>query len=97
MAEWKSSIRVRHSTSAETRMWGKQPTAMLTIYTGKGVIPEVNLTEWILCMPPPSANKATHSGFETQKRHHQKSEIRLSVAPKFGMCTTKIFKNKFFV
>ena len=30
--------------------------------------------------PPPSANKATHSGFETQSRRHQKSQTRVSVA-----------------
>ena len=32
-----------------------------------GVTPEVNLRECGTCMPPPSANKATHSGFETRK------------------------------
>ena len=34
---------------------------MLVIYTGKGVTLEVNLRECILCMPLPSANKASHS------------------------------------
>ena len=31
---------------------------MLALYTGKGVTPEVNLRERILCMPQPSVNKA---------------------------------------
>ena len=57
--------------STETCMWGKRLAAMLAIYTGRGVAPEVNLREHISCTPPPSANKAAHSGFETQRRHHQ--------------------------
>ena len=39
-------------------MWGKQPAAMLAIYTGRGVTPEVNLREHISCMPLQSSNKA---------------------------------------
>ena len=31
--------------------------------------------------PPPSANKAVHSGFETQRRLHQKSKTGVSVPP----------------
>ena len=72
-------------------MWGKRLAAMLAINTGKGVTPDVNLRECISCMPLPSANKATHSGFETQRRHHQKSETGISVARKMNMCSTKIF------
>ena len=34
-----------------------------------------------------SVNKAAHSGFETQRRRHQKSETGVSVAPK--MCPAK--------
>ena len=49
---------------------------------GKVVAPEVNFRECISCMPPLSANKAAHSGFETQRRHHQKSKTRVSVAQK---------------
>ena len=37
-----------------------------------GVTPEVNLRQCVLCMPTQSANKATPSGFETQ-RYHQKA------------------------
>ena len=43
--------------SAETRMWGKQPAAMLAIYTSSGVAPEVNLREHISRTPLQSSNK----------------------------------------
>ena len=36
--------------------------------------------------------KAAHSGFETQRRCHQKSETGVSVAPKMNMCPPKILK-----
>ena len=39
-------------------MWGKRPAAMLAIYTGRGVAPEVNLKECISRTPPQSLNKA---------------------------------------
>ena len=65
---------------------------MLAIYTGRGVAPQANLTERISHMPLPSANKAAHSGFETQRKHHQKSKTGVSVAPKMDMCPTKILK-----
>ena len=45
-------------------------------------------------MLPPSVKNAAHSGFETQRRHHQKSETGVSVAPKMDMCPTKNFKKK---
>ena len=48
----------QHPTSAETHMWGRRLAAMLALYTGKGVVPEVNLRECILRTPLPSANKA---------------------------------------
>ena len=38
---------------------------------------------------PPGANKAAHSGFETQRRCHQKSEIWVSVAPQKGHVSSK--------
>ena len=34
----------------------------------------------VSCTPPPSANKAAHSGFETPRRRHQKSKTGVSVA-----------------
>ena len=75
-------------------MWGKRLAAMLAINTSKGVTPEVNLRECISCIPLPSMNETAHSGFETQRRCHQKSETGVSVAPKIDMCPTKIFKKK---
>ena len=51
-------------------------TAMLTAKRSAGVAPEVNLREHVTCM-----NKAAHSGFETQRRHHLKSKTGVSVAP----------------
>ena len=59
--------------------------AMLAIKKSAGVTPEVNLGEHVTCTPLPSANKAAHSGFETQKRHHQKSKTWVSVAPQKGL------------
>ena len=40
----------------------------------------------------PSANKAAYSGFETQRRRHQKSETGVSVTPKNGHVSNKMFK-----
>ena len=51
-----------------------------------GVTPEVNLGEYVTCMPLSSANKAADYGFNTQRRHYQTSEIGVSVAPKMEMC-----------
>ena len=51
-------VQIWHPTSAETHMWGKRLAAMLAIYTGRGVTPEVNLRECISYMPPQSLNKA---------------------------------------
>ena len=59
---------------------GKQLAAMLAVKRSPGIAPEVNLRECISCMPPPSVNKAVHSGFETQRIHHQKSKTGVSVA-----------------
>ena len=70
----------------------QQLTPMLPIKRSAGVIPEVNLWECTSYMPPPCANKATHSGFETQRRHDQKSKTGVSVAPYKNMCPPKMFK-----
>ena len=37
-----------------------------------------------------SANKAANSGFEIQRRHHQKSETGVSAVPQKGHVSTKI-------
>ena len=36
--------------------------------------------------------KAAHSGFETQRRHHQESKTEVSVAPQKGLVSSKNFK-----
>ena len=73
-------------------MWGKWPDAMLAIYSGKrfSTRGEYQVTS---CPPLPSVNKAAHSGFETKRRRHQKSETWLSVTPKMDMCP-KFFLKK---
>ena len=75
MAEWLARLTamlIRHPTSAENMHVGKQSAAMLAAKRSAGVAPEVNLREHISHTPPPSVNKAAHSGFETQRRQHQK-------------------------
>ena len=62
---------------------------MLVVYTGKGVTPEVNLREYILPVPLPNVNKAALSGFETQRRYHQKSKTGVSVTPQKGLISSK--------
>ena len=57
------------------------------------ILAKVNLRECISHMPLQSLNKTAHSGFETQRRCHQKSKTRVSVAPQMAMCPTK-FKKK---
>ena len=45
----------------------------------------------VTCTPPTSMNK---SGFETQRRRHQKSETGVSVAPQKGLMSSKKEKKK---
>ena len=72
--------------------------AMLAAKRSAGVAPEVNVREHVTHTPLPSANKAAHSGFETQRRHHQKSKIGVSVAPqKMTHVLQNFLKNKFNV
>ena len=73
---------------------GKRSAAMVAAKRLAGVAPEVNLRERISCMPTPSANKAVHSDFETQRRRHQKSKTGLSVAPQKGFMSSKNLKKK---
>ena len=67
---------------------------MVTAKRSAGVAPEVNLREHISHTTLPSANKAAHSGFEIQRRHHQKSKTGVSVAPQKGLMSSKIFFKK---
>ena len=59
----------------------QQPATMLAIKRSAGVAPEVDLKEHTSHTPLPCANNAAHSGFETQRRRHQKFKTGLSVAP----------------
>ena len=56
------------------------------------VTPEVNLREHATHTSQPSMNKAAHSGFETQRRNHQKSKTGVSVAPQKRLISSKIKK-----
>ena len=56
-----------------------------------GVTPEVNLREHVTPTPFPSANEAAQSGFETQRRHHQKPKTRVSAAPQNELMSSKFF------
>ena len=66
--------------------------AMLATKRSAGVTPEVNLMECVTHMPLPSSNKAAHSVFETQKRHHKKCKTGVSVVPQKGFMSSKNLK-----
>ena len=68
--------------------------AMLAAKRSAGVTPEVNLRELVTRTPLPSVNKAAHSGFETQSRHHKKSKTGVSVAQQKDLCSPKKILNK---
>ena len=63
---------------------------MLATMRSVSVMSEMNLRGYVTYMPLPSANKADHSGFGTQRRHHQKSSTGASVAPEKGLMSSKI-------
>ena len=50
---------------------------------------------YISHIPLPSANKAAHSGFESQRRHHQKMKTGVSVAHQKGLMFSKNFLDFF--
>ena len=70
--------------------------AILATKRSAGVTPEVNLREHVTCMPLPSKDKAANSGFETQRKCHQKSKTRVSVAPQKGLMSSKNCYKKYF-
>ena len=45
-------------------------------------------------VPPPRVNKAAHSGFESQRRCHQKSKTGVSVASQKGLMSSNFFFKK---
>ena len=65
------------------------PAHILAAKKSVGGTLEVNLRDHVTCMPPPSVNKAAHSGFETKGRRHQKSKSGVSVAPRKDSCPPK--------
>ena len=54
--------------------------AMLATKRSAGVAPDVNLRGHVTPIPVPSINRFAHSNFETQRRHHQKSNKGVSVS-----------------
>ena len=68
-------------TYLNIRSLGKGEYNFITELRSAGVVIEVNLKERVKCTPPPSVNKAAHSGFETQGRCHRKFKTGVSVAP----------------
>ena len=68
-------------------MWKR--TAQLPCWPPKGQ------QEYISCVPSlPSVNNTAHSGFETERKHHQKSDTGASVAPQKGLMSYKNLKKK---
>ena len=51
----------------------------------------VDVAPQVAHRPPPSANKATYPGFETQWKHHQKSKTGVLVAPQKRHIDAKTF------
>ena len=85
MARW---VLVLSPTNAWLQVCGRD---WLSCHANRlaGITPEVNLRKCVTCISLPSANKAAHSGFETHRRHHQKSK---TVAPQKGL----VFYKKLF-
>ena len=82
-------------TSAETHMWVRRLSAMLPIYTDKGIAPEVYLRECIshICLHQ-SVNKAAHSGFATQRRY-QSPKQGYQWLHKWTCIQQKIYKKRY--
>ena len=79
-----------HPTSVETCMWGKRLAAMLALFTGKGVAPEVNLRERIIHMPPQSSNKAEPTlALKPRGDVTRSPKTGASVAPQIGHVSNK--------
>ena len=72
-------------------------TTILAAKMSAGVAPEVNLRECVTHTPLPSSNKTAHSGIETQRKHHQKSETGLDLSvvnPRKDYVVQKFFLKK---
>ena len=62
-----------------------------------GVAPEVNHGEHVTHTHTPSANKVALSGFEAQRRYHQKFKTGVSVARQKEHVHTKILKKRMWM
>ena len=72
---------------------GDRTGCVLATKRSASVAPEVDIRErHYFCLR--NANKAAHSGFETQRRCHQKSKTGVSVAQKMDMCPPKTLKKR---
>ena len=71
----------------------KGSAAMLTSIQSAGVTPEVNLIA--LHAGDKAWKRGIHPGFETQRRHYQKSKTGVSVAPRKGLISSQNLKKKF--
>ena len=67
--------------------------AMLTSIQSAGVPQEVNLKN-SLHAGNKACKRGIHPGFETQGRRYQKSKTGVSVAPRIGLMSSKIFLKK---
>ena len=65
---------------ARTYVEGNGSATMLAAKRSTGAALGVNLKECLTHTPPPSVNKAAHSSFKTQRRHHLKSKTGVSAA-----------------
>ena len=63
---------------------------MMAAKRSEGVASDVNLSKHVTHTPPPSANKAAHSGFETQRRRQKKSKTGVSVTLLKGLSPPNI-------
>ena len=70
---------ILHNTDKHS--FSSKVTFYLASKRSAGGTPYVNLRECVTYMPLPSANKAACSGFQTQRRCHQKFKTGVSVAP----------------
>ena len=89
-----TSVIISRSKPGKKRMWGTATSHHSGRQRSAGVAPEVNLRERTSHMPPPSLNKAAHSGFETQRTLHQKSKNRGISGPINDMYPNFFFKKK---
>ena len=49
----------------------------------------------VTCIPLPNVNKTAHSGFTTQRKHHQKSKQECQWPNKKDLCPPKFQKSMF--